>query len=253
MTQAQPAARAPAPNRCPRRELAATLRVVRTNSRIWVTRSQPGADATAARLRERGLEPVAQPVLRVETLSDMVLDLNGVDALAFTSAAAVTAFAGLSPRRDLPVFAVGDATAALARAAGFEHVRSASGDAAALAAFIAAAPEKSRLVLHPAAVEPAADLVGLLERAGVHARAQPVYQTVSAELERAPAPLDAVLVHSAKAARRVAALLARNQAGAMVAFALSPAVAEPLRGVGFARLAVAPFPDEASLLNLLDD
>jgi hypothetical protein len=39
----------------------------------------------------------------------------------------------------------------------------------------------------------------------------------------------------------------------MAAFALSPAVAEPLRAAGFSKLAIAALPDEASLLNLLVD
>jgi len=62
-----------------------------------------------------------------------------------------------------------------------------------------------------------------------------------------------VLVHSAKAARLVAGLVGGEQARRMAVYALSSAVAEPLRGIGFRTLAVATFPDEASLLNLLDD
>ena len=92
---------------------------------IWVTRAQPGADATAARLRERGYEAVVSPVLRTQALAGVTIDLSDVDALAFTSGAAVGAFAALTPRRDLPVFAVGDATAGLARATSSGRVASA--------------------------------------------------------------------------------------------------------------------------------
>ncbi len=226
---------------------------MRTGSRIWITRSQPGADATAARLLERSFEPVVQSVLRAETLKASTPDLSGVEALAFTSGAAITAFAALSPRRDLPVFAVGDVTAALARAAGFGKVRSAGGDASALAALIVAAAERPRVVLHPGALEPAADLAGLLAMAGIAARAQPVYRTITTGLDAAPEAVDAVLVHSPKAARLVAALVGGNKARQMGAYVLSPAVAEPLRQTGFMTLAVAPNPDEPSLLNLLDD
>ena len=222
-------------------------------TRVWVTRSQPGADVTAARLRERGLAPLVKPVLQAETLPNALIDLAGVDALAFTSRAAVTAFAALNPRRDLRVFAVGDATAEAARAAGYDAVRSAAGDAAALAGAIATGPDHPRLVLHPAAEEPAADLVRLLADLGVAARATTVYRTVPSDLKRAPDDLDAVLIHSPKAARQVAILANERQAAGMSAFVLSPAVAKPLMEMGFARLVVAPFPDEASLLNLLDD
>ena len=229
------------------------MRSASSPSRIWVTRSQPGAEATAARLRAVGLEPVVRPVLEVRPIADADLDLTAVDALAFTSGAAVSAFATLSPRRDLVVFAVGDATAERARAAGFADVRSAAGDAAGLAAAIAKAADRPRLVLNPAALEPAVDLVALLARSGVAARAQPVYRTVESALSYAPRGVTAVLVHSAKAARRVAALVGAGEAGRIAAYALSPAVAAPLGAAGFAKLAVAAFPDEASLLNLLDD
>ena len=78
--------------------------------RVWVTRTRPGADATAARLRERGHEPVVAPVLEVRALPSSV-HLADIGALAFTSANAVDAFAALSVEgRTLPVFAVGDAS-----------------------------------------------------------------------------------------------------------------------------------------------
>ncbi len=226
---------------------------MRPLSRIWITRSRPGAEATAARVRQRGFEPVVQSVLQTQPIEGARLDLTGVDALAFTSGAAIAAFAALTPRRDLAVFAVGDATAALARAAGFAQVSSAAGDAADLAAAIAAAAGQPGLVLHPGALEPAADLVRLLGEAGVSARAVAVYHTVATALERVPDDVDAVLVHSPKAARRIAALVADGRRASIAAFALSPAVAEPLRQAGFASLAVAPEPNEASLLNLLGD
>ena len=88
-----------------------------TSLRIWVTRTQPGANATAARLTAMGHMPIVQPVLKAQPIPNAALDLAGVDALAFTSGHAITAFAALSPERDLPVFTVGEASALLARLA----------------------------------------------------------------------------------------------------------------------------------------
>src|SRR5581483_9588304 len=74
--------------------------------RVWITRAQPGAAATALRVTAQGWEPVTAPVLETRPIAGASLDLAGIDAIAFTSAAGVRAFAALSPERALPVFAV---------------------------------------------------------------------------------------------------------------------------------------------------
>ena len=81
-----------------------------------------------------GFEPVVAPLLTVRALGEGPIDLAGVGAIAFTSANAVAAFAARSPARSLPVFAVGESTAAAARSAGFRAVLSTEGDVNALAA-----------------------------------------------------------------------------------------------------------------------
>jgi uroporphyrinogen-III synthase len=217
--------------------------------RIWVTRAQPQAEATAARLRALGLEPVVAPVLEIRPVTGAAVDLAGVDALAFTSAAGVSAFAALNDRRDRIVFAVGDATAETARAAGFTDVRSASGDVHALAALIAAAAPA--LVLNPTAADPAADLSALLAAQGVAARSVLVYETCETALAAPPANLAGVLIHSAKAARAVARLLTGANVSAVTAYAISHSAAAPLASLEFRRVAIAPSPNEAALLGLL--
>src|SRR4051812_26476328 len=126
--------------------------------RIWITRAQPGADVTAERVRALGHDAVVAPLLAVKPLADVHIDLSGVAALAFTSANGVRAFADVSGDRSLKVFAVGAATAAAARAAGFRSVLSADGDVDALAEGIAMRRTELRgAVLHPGAAEPAGD------------------------------------------------------------------------------------------------
>lgn len=211
--------------------------------RVWVARAQPGADATAERLRAMGHEPVVAPVLQVRPVPGVSLDLAGVDALAFTSANAVQAYAALEPLRDLPVFAVGGATAAAARAVGFRLVRSADGDLGALTALLARA--RPGAVLHPAATETAGDLVP----EGVPVRTVAIYETAAVLPTIDLAAVNAVLVHSPKAGRQVAAVA--GGAGHLSAFALSPNCAAPLAGAGLRSVAVAAEPNETALLTLL--
>lgn len=217
---------------------------------VWVTRAEPGATATAERLAALGYRPLVAPVLTVRDLTPEI-DLDGVQALAFTSANGVRAFAALTPRRDLPVFAVGGATALAARGVGFSAVTDADGDVEALAAVIVEARPGG--VLHPTARE-AADLIGRLQAEGVEGRALAVYETVAAEPGPALSALDvleAVLIHSPKAARRVDAVLPRAASETLFLAAISPAAAEPLRGRTWRSLRIAAAPTEAALLAVL--
>jgi uroporphyrinogen-III synthase len=227
--------------------------------RIWVTRASPGAEATAGRVAALGWTPLVDPLLAVRALSPTV-ELAGVVALAFTSVNGVTAFARLTFDRARRVFAVGARTAAAARAAGFARVVSADGDVETLARLIAGqAASLDGAILHPSALEPAGDLLSPLEAAGLSARRLAVYETAA----RRPAEetlavldtLDAELLHSPRAARILADLLADRPAPHLRALCLSPAVAAPLeasRQAGtLGSVAFAPRPDETALLGLL--
>jgi uroporphyrinogen-III synthase len=225
--------------------------------RIWITRAQPGADATAERVRALGHEAVVAPLLAMRILPDVTVDLTGIAALAFTSANGVRAFADASGERGLKVFAVGAATAQAARAAGFKAVLSADGDVEALAEGIAARRGELRgAVLHPGAAEPAGDLAGALEKHGVEARRLVLYETAPVQLAddtaQALAKSDAVLLHSPRAAQVLARLLRAHPAPQLRALGLSKAVVKPLLRTRLAAKAYPPFPLEAALLNLID-
>ena len=227
--------------------------------RIWITRALPGAEETAARLRAMGLPPLVDPLLAVVPLSPAI-DLEGVAALAFTSVNGVEAFSRLCADRARPVFAVGDRTARAAREAGFGEVASADGDVEALAALIVGRSARiDGAVLHPCALEPAGDLISPLTAAGLTARRVAVYETV----ERDPSPdtlaelgtMAAVLLHSPRAARKLARVLEARPAPSLRALCLSPSVAEALgtaeRDGRLASVAFAPHPTETALLDLL--
>ena len=102
---------------------------------ILVTRPEPGASATAARLRAAGLDPVVAPFLTIRSITARLPPPGAVQAVLVASGNAIdripAAYYGL------PLLAVGDATAARAAQAGFHDVHSAGGDAAALAALAA--------------------------------------------------------------------------------------------------------------------
>ena len=217
--------------------------------RIWITRAEPGASRTAEKLRALGHEPVVAPLLEVHALP-AAIDLDGVAALAFTSANGVRAFAERCPERALPVFTVGDATAGAARKAGFAEVASAAADLDALADLIAVQAGRLRgTVLAPGPREPAGDLPRALAAQGVTARALALYETLPLFPPKGMAPADAVLIHSPKAAERLAVVMGGRPGPAV--YCISPAAAAPLAGRPFARIEWAVRPDEDSLLALL--
>ena len=212
-----------------------------------MTRTEPGASRTAARLTALGFEPLIAPVLAVRPLVQPAPDLTGIAALAFTSPNGVAAFAGLSPDRSLPVFAVGDATAERARQVGFATVTSASGALPDLAWLIAGAAVGRVLV--PGAREPAGDLDALLDGA-VEAVILPVYEATATRIQPPPA-FDAVLAHSPRAAQAVAEALGRNGGAGRLAVAISAAAAAPLAAAGFAEIRTAGAPTDAAVLLAL--
>ena len=224
---------------------------MRSIRRVWITRAQPGAARTAAHLTALGFEPVVAPLLTIRPLLDAMAhapDFATVAAVAFTSPNGVEAFAALTPSlRDRPVFAVGDATAEAARAAGFADARSASGDIQALARLIAATSIRG-LILAPGAREPAGDLAALLPDRQI--QRLPVY---AAEETGAavPADFDAVLLHSPRAARALAAVLTPDAAGPRLAVCISAAAAAPLVALGFTEIRATDAPDETSMLTAL--
>ena len=225
--------------------------------RIWITRAEPAAQATAERVRAMGHEALVTPLLQVRAVADARVDLDGIAALAFTSANGVRAFADLCSDRSLQVFAVGLATAQAARSVGFKSVLSADGDVETLAEAIG--PRRRELkgaVLHPGAAELAGDLVGALERQGIQGKRLTLYETEAVKLAAQDAEAlvtaDTVLLHSPRAAQVLATLLRAHPAPHLRALGLSKAVIRPLSRARLAARLFPPFPLEAALLNLID-
>ena len=232
-------------------------RMARRRQKIWITRAQPAANATAERVRALGHDAMIAPLLEVHALEDVHVDLSGVAALAFTSANGVRTFADICAERAIRVFAVGAATAQAARAAGFKLVLSADGDVEALAEGIGQRRGELRgVVLHPGALEPAGDLAGALEKQGVAARSLILYETAPVKLDAEEASqlvlADAVLLHSPRAAKALAAVLKAHPAPKLRALGLSKAVLKPLARAKLASRAFPSMPLEGALLNLID-
>ena len=145
--------------------------------RVLVTRPREDAERLAAQLEARGHAMRHRTDLHDRTVPETPLDLDGVQALLLTSANGARAFGMRSRRRDLRVFAVGDATAEAARALGFADVESAGGDVDDLVRLARArAQPDAGALLHVAGSAVAGDLAGQLGADGFDVRRAVLYR-----------------------------------------------------------------------------
>jgi uroporphyrinogen-III synthase len=223
---------------------------------VIVTRAEPGASETMARLAAMDVTPIASPMLSLARLDVDMPDLSGVQHLVFTSANSVRFFTEASSVRAAKAWCVGPSTAGAAREAGFAAVYEGAGDAAALAAdILVALPEGTEGVLHVANEAAAGDLVARLKEGGLPAEFLALYETrpsedLTPEAEAALAAGPAcVLIHSAKGAAAFA--WAAGDLDQAIVVAISEAAARPLQGREVAAIHVAEAPNEDALLATL--
>lgn len=232
--------------------------------KLLVTRPLPDAETTADRLRRLGHEVMVEPLLRAAFLP--LTETVDPTALAVTSRNGVRALAAWPQSeawRKLPLFAVGAATAAAAREAGFLDVRSADGDGAALAEMIIASgkPAEGR-ILYPAAADRSPLFEQRLGEAGFGIDTVAAYRMAPAEAldaevaaALAGGKLDGILLYSRRSAEVLLGLIDRAGLAETLAqlrlFVMSPAVAAAFAGRAVGRIDVAPEPREDALIGLI--
>ncbi|MDJ0683947.1 MAG: uroporphyrinogen-III synthase [Alphaproteobacteria bacterium] len=232
---------------------------------VWIPRPLDDARPLAETLAELGYAPLIAPLMAIKFEPAEVALAPG-DALVFTSANGVRAFAAANPteaHRDRTVFAVGAATASQAHDAGFSDIRDAAGDVETLTERIAADWRPYNGVLHHiAGATVAGDLKGTLERRGYRVARHVLYRadpadTLPEAVETAlkGGTLAAALFYSPRTARIAAELIAAQKLKSALTdvrpLCLSAAVADVLDQANWPGVATAAEPTQASLLQLL--
>jgi uroporphyrinogen-III synthase len=232
--------------------------------RALVTRPRAEAETLAALLARRGIDAIIEPMIEIVETSAAPLRLAGVQAILCTSANGVRALARTSTAHDIPVFAVGDATASAARAAGFCAVDSAGGDVDDLARLVTRRlqPAAGRLV-HVAGSEVAGDLAGALGAAGFAVERAVLYEARAMEaLSPATArmidrrEIDLALFFSPRSTAIFARLVATAAVGeglaATMAISISRAADMALGSLPFGERRITAAPTQAALLALVE-
>ena len=232
--------------------------------RTVLTRPRDDSERTAAALRARGHEVLVAPLMRIEPVAaDLRANWGGVIITSANAAGAIAVHPVFDALSELPVFAVGRRSAEAARQAGFTDVTSAGGDLRDLIRMVTARhADAAAPLLYLAGEDRAGDLIGDLAVCGIAAELVVVYRAITApfppELIAAlkAGAVDAVLHFSRRSADNYLAGAAQaGIAGPALAvrhFCLSPQIAEPLAAAGAGRIAIAPRPDEAALVALLE-
>lgn len=232
--------------------------------RVLITRPLEDAEPLAAQLHARGYTTLVEPLIDIVFTDGPQVDLTGVQALLFTSANGARAAARRTPARNVPVLAVGPATAAAARSLGFVHVTESAGDGVdGLAATIRATRDpKAGALLHVTGSVTAGDLKASLAPQSFAVHVERLYEAraalslsgaLVAELEGGM--IDAALFFSPRTAALFVTLIHAANLEAKCpkirALALSPAVAKALAPLLFHAVEAAPHPTADALLARL--
>lgn len=233
-------------------------------ARLLVTRPSEDAPRVVEALRRIGIGALVEPLIFIEPVAGAGPDLAGAQAVLATSANGVRALAKAERRRDILLFAVGDATAECATEAGFESVESAAGDVESLVQLVRGRLDPAAgALLHVAGSHVAGDLAARLDGAGFGYRRAVLYQARAAEMFSAEAvgaltggTIDGALFFSPRTAATFVTLSREARLdGAcegMTAFCLSPAVAARIRDLPWSRAVVARSPDLGSLMACVE-
>ena len=231
--------------------------------RVLITRPEREAATLAQVLATRGHQAVIAPLFHMQVLhppDDFPAMLAACQAILVTSANGARALAEASEQRSKPIFAVGDTTASTAEGLGFHSVASASGDAAALADLV-----RQRLdpALGPLLQVSGADVAGSPAPAGFEVKRVVLYEARqadalpdSARAALAARAIDVATFFSPRAAdafvQLVTAAGLADTCRAVSAIAISPAAAQPLGALPFARTVAAERPTRQAVLDEID-
>ncbi|MEJ8475780.1 uroporphyrinogen-III synthase [Roseibium algae] len=213
--------------------------------RFLLTRPEPECTRSAEKLRELGHEVFQAPMLRMVEKPSPLFDLEGVSALAVTSARVADILVGhqqIDLLASLPVYAVGDRSAEVLQGAGFQDVISAQGNVADLARQIVSGHSGGQ-VLYLAAQDRAGDLEELLKTAQISCVLNELYQmepVVDIDMDLLQILevhcVDAVLIYSRRTAET---LVARLEAVSRID------LLHGMRVVAISEGSAGPMPDEA--------
>ena len=225
--------------------------------KLVITRPQLDAEPLARELNSRGIETVIAPLLDIVPRARVAIPRLAFQAICVTSANGMRCL-DLPLPLNWPVYAVGEQSAAAAKAKGFTQVEAHGGDVDGLVAFIAKHLKPSDgPLLYISGAETSGDLEGQLKAAGFMVHRAVTYDAVAQKLDAIAAEIpdcDGVLLYSPRSVKLWTEELARLNLALpdahLMHYCLSANVADALPAHWPRK--VANEPTEAALTSLLD-
>ncbi len=236
--------------------------------RILLTRPEDQARQTAEKLGMLGHSSVVAPLTQIHYRASATIDPSAFAAIAATSGRAIDALtrqAAFSDLLKLPLYCVGNKTAARARDTGFLTVHSADGNVDALVQMLTGAlPKDSGRILYAAGKDRTGDLETRLREAGLPVELLVLYEArqsggfpKSAVEKIRHGQIDAALVYSRRGAEALRTAFEQGGLDECVQkiafFVISKAAAQPIIAWNARSITWPDQPNEAALLDLLKE
>jgi uroporphyrinogen-III synthase len=231
--------------------------------RLLITRPDEDAKPLAALLEKLGHKTISEALMIINNLTPLDIDLSGIQALLITSANGIRALASAHKDRSILIYAVGDASASVARKLGYKKVNSAAGNVETLATMIKKKLEPTDgPLIHVAGTYLMGDLAEILIADGFEVRREVLYKAKAVN-ELGPKTKDAlknkkidgVLFFSPRTATLFCRFVTKSklfeQCRPLTAFCLSAAVAKEAAMLPWASVIVAKNPDNNALLDTI--
>lgn len=229
-----------------------------------LTRPYEDSDRLAHDLRELGVKSHCDPLLTIKYLNSPEIDLANFQAILFTSGNGVRAFIRNSSDRDIACYTVGQATAQAAAQAGFQKISIAQGNVDELARLIIRDLDpKVGDLLHISGTDVAGNLSGHLQGADFQVSHEKLYQAQkSTQLSNETIALITsghithIPFYSPRTAQAFCDLCRKAGIDGLLSkitvLCLSSAVSNMINCLSWHQILIAPQPDQASLLNLVN-
>ena len=210
---------------------------------LWLTRTQPAAEASAKAWRDAGFEPLVEPLLEIEPVPHDPIPADAV--IIFTSKNGVDHILCGGQR----AICVGDATAAKAKATGYREVISVDGTSDDVTAWAAENLPKTQPIYHVSGWHVRGSIVEDLIEAGYSAQRVLVYRSKPSPVwpERT---FNSVVLYSPLAAKTFADVVIETykDISEVTAICMSQATADEVSALALRGLHIAKRPREDELI-----
>ena len=235
----------------------------RDMGKIWITRPSEDSNYLFKTLTNKGYDAFVEPLLDI-TYNEVKIDTENCQAIVFTSANGVRAYVHNKGTTNLPVYAVGEATATEAKKAGFKSIHISQGDVVFLSETIKEhAKPKDGALYHGAGSVVAKDLSALLSAYKYSVKRQALYNAVPAVNISSTVCnylkqdlISGVILMSPRTAdtflRTVRTQKLDSYLENVIVFSLSDAVANKLKSLN-CKVVVANDPTQSDIISLIEE